>query len=161
MKSLAVTRSPFTFAAQVSGVRVRKPEEPRPKEKMKVRMIAPKISAISEDFAFDRITSSIGRPLHRCRCRGGSKPPCARPLGKLDTLKKPGDRCKEKNPGREGPAARVVSLRALDFQALSRADLRDRPAGGAFFHFLRQGEEGSRAERARSRRHLRHRAGGK
>src|SRR2546422_9904654 len=60
VKSLAVTRSPFPFAAQVSGVRVRKPDEPRPKEKMKVRMIAPKISAIREDFAFDRITSSIG-----------------------------------------------------------------------------------------------------
>ncbi len=59
MKSLAVTISPFTRAAQVSGVRVRNPEEPRPKEKMKVMMIAPKISTISEDFAFERITSSI------------------------------------------------------------------------------------------------------
>src|SRR5258708_19753474 len=63
VKSLAVTSSPFPFAAHVSGVRVRKPDEPRPKEKMKVRMMAPKMSAISEDFAFDRITSSIGLQL--------------------------------------------------------------------------------------------------
>src|SRR6266436_6540029 len=63
VKSLAVTSSPFTFAAHVSGVRVRKPDEPRPNEKMKVRMMAPKMSAISEDFAFDLITSSIGLRL--------------------------------------------------------------------------------------------------
>src|SRR4051812_47276017 len=59
-KSLAVTSSPFTRAAHVSGVRVRKPDEPRPNEKMKVRMMAPKMSAISDDFAFDRMPPSIG-----------------------------------------------------------------------------------------------------
>ena len=54
-----MTRSPFTVAAQVSGVRVRKPDEPRPKEKMKETMMAPKIRTMSEERAFDRITSSM------------------------------------------------------------------------------------------------------
>ena len=58
-KSVAVTTSPFTFAAQVSGVRVRNPDDPRPKEKMKVTMIAPKMRTISDDLALDRITSSM------------------------------------------------------------------------------------------------------
>ena len=58
-KSPAVTTSPFTFAAQVSGVRVRYPDEPRPNEKMKVTMIAPKMSTIKDERALDRITSSM------------------------------------------------------------------------------------------------------
>ena len=37
----------------------RKPDEPRPNEKMKVTMIAPKMRAINEDRALDRITSSM------------------------------------------------------------------------------------------------------
>ena len=83
VKSPAVTSSPFTRAAQVSGVRVRKPDEPRPKEKMKVRMIAPNTRAISEDFAFDRITSSIGPPL---RLLAGAAAQNHRPHGRLESL---------------------------------------------------------------------------
>src|SRR3989442_874869 len=58
-KSRAVTTSPLTFAAQVSGVGVRYPDEPRPNEKMKVTMIAPKMSTIKDERALDRITSSM------------------------------------------------------------------------------------------------------
>src|SRR5882672_6401791 len=156
VKSLAVTSSPFTRAAQVSGVRVRKPEEPRPKEKMKVRMIAPKIRAISEDFAFDRITSSIGLATPSVGWCGGPKSPSARTLGKLDSLKKPGDRCKGKNPGRDRLLPRVLSLRALHLQALSRAHLRDCPAGGPVRAFLRPGQEGPRSQCPRPRGDLHH-----
>src|SRR6267378_1154473 len=159
VKSLAVTSSPFTRAAQVSGVRVRKPEEPRPKEKMKVRMIAPKIRAISEDFAFDRITSSIGPATPSVGWCGRPKAPSARTLGKLDSLKKPGDRCKGKNPGRDRLLPRVLSLRALHLQALSRAHLRDCPAGGPVRALLRPGQEGSRSQSPRPRGDLRHRPG--
>src|SRR5437016_5431869 len=90
----------------------------------------------------------------------GVKSPSARLLGKLDTLENPGDRCKGKSPGRDRRLPRVVSLRALDFQALSRAYLRDRPAGGPVRHLFRQGEAGARPERDRSGGDLRHRAGG-
>ncbi len=72
-KSLAVISSPLTLAAQVSGVRVRKPVDPRPKEKMKVTMMAPKMSAIKEDFAFDRMTSSIGLRLLGAMALAGRK----------------------------------------------------------------------------------------
>src|SRR6267142_3856888 len=162
VKSLAVTISPFTLAAQVSGVRVRKPEEPRPKEKMNVRMIAPKISAISEDFAFDLMTSSIGPPLRLLDRCGGPKAPSAQPLGKLDRLENPGEECKEKNPGRDRPLPRVESQRALHLQALSRADLRDRIACDPLRSLLRPGEEGEGSEPARpggDRRHCPHRKG--
>jgi rod shape-determining protein MreC len=64
-----------------------------------VTMMAPKISAISEDFAFDRITSSIGLQLLGDWCEPAAKLPYPRPLGKLDTLEKPGERCKGKNGG--------------------------------------------------------------
>src|SRR5882724_11918877 len=159
VKSLAVTSSPFTRAAQVSGVRVRKPEEPRPKEKMKVRMIAPKIRAISEDFAFDRITSSIGPATPSVGWCGRPKAPSARTLGKLDSLKKPGDRCKGKNPGRDRLLPRVLSLRALHLQALSRADLRDCPAGCPVRALLRPGQEGPRSQSPRPGGDLHHRPG--
>src|SRR5439155_23586155 len=82
-RTLAVTSSPSPRTAQVSGGRVRKPDDPRPKEKMKVRMMAPKMSAIRDDLAFDRITSSIGQRL-RLLVAGGRKN--HRPHGCLESL---------------------------------------------------------------------------
>src|SRR3981189_3613618 len=156
VKSLAVTSSPFTRAAQVSGVRVRKPEEPRPKEKMKGRMIAPKMRAISEDFAFDRITSSIGPPL---RLLAGATAQNHRPHGRLESLTAYRSRATDargKTPGRDRLLPRVLSLRALHLQALSRAHLRDCPAGGPVRAFLRPGQEGPRSQCPRPRGDLHH-----
>src|SRR5438552_7944756 len=126
---------------------------------MKVTMMAPKISAISEDFAFDRITSSIGPATPEMDARKRAKLPSARLLGKLDTLEKPGERIKKKR--REGAVLPAGSKGSSGFhpQALSRADLRDRPAGDPVRHLLRQGEEGHRAQPGRSRDHRRDGAG--
>src|SRR5439155_16321320 len=111
-------------------------------------MMAPKISAISEDFAFERITSSIGFTR---------KLPSPRLFGKLDTLEKPGDRCKGKT-GRTERRRTFKNPGGFHPQALSRADLRGRPAGGPVRDFLRQGEEGPRPQPGRQGDRLAHRA---